>query len=521
MPNTGGYFLESITTNNTTSAKKMQNSSAEVCNNKDFDSNLDKQQCKDNEMEIELPQENLNDINLKQQSNVQENELNSNDNGGSNIDNDDDDDDDDHFDERLVVDYENPLLLAHRQQQNMLAVAEDDGLNSKASTPKRALNEDDLHLNSNNLSPILNTPRRSINKSAAVKLASFKNIDENEDEDETEFTLEQQMDLKRKRESFDSVSLISVDSSFALPVSNKKPKLIRTGSITRSIKRSMSFVAVRTPISKMLRPRRSSVALEGNENPADLTSIMTGSGLQDPNDSFSSIASVESTFNESICKPVKEKFRTLRNRITRSSSNNKKDKYIINVPPTTPEKDDTDHHQKDDEGFKTPKAPTKFSFSAAKSSLTPKSLQKSNKLNQNKVIATSNFNSNTNPSTITCSNSSTTLNHSSPPNSTSSAFTSLTTLNNCKNEQSNDIRLEDDSIISQMHNLQSDAIVPCTSSKINQSNMVLSYLKPFFHYLFNQFLRNQYLVFKICFIYSKISHFTIIFVESSIRNYAN
>ncbi|XP_067646398.1 uncharacterized protein pbl isoform X1 [Eurosta solidaginis] len=166
-------------------------------------------------------------------------------------------------------------------------------------------------------------------------------------------------DLKRKRESFDSISLMSMES-FALPNSTKKPKLIRTGSITRSIRRSMSFVAVRTPIAKILRPRRSSVALDGAEERCNA------------DESFCSIASMETTFNESIRKPVKEKFRSLRDRITRSSS--KKDKYnnTTNIQATTPEKDEKCEREMPSSGFKTPKAPPKFLRAIG----TPKSLSK-------------------------------------------------------------------------------------------------------------------------------------------------
>jgi hypothetical protein len=103
---------------------------------------------------------------------------------------------------------------------------------------------------------------------------------------------------KRKRtedDSFDNISLMSTDS-YISGSATKKPKLTRTGSITRNIRRSMSFAAFRTPIQNMLKPRRSSV---------------------DPNASLCSITSIESTFNESIKKPVKEKFRMIRDKITK------------------------------------------------------------------------------------------------------------------------------------------------------------------------------------------------------------
>lgn len=102
---------------------------------------------------------------------------------------------------------------------------------------------------------------------------------------------------KRKRDSFDELSLASIDS--LAPISSaKKPKLIRTGSITRGIRRSMSFVAKKTPIANMIKSRRSSVA--------------------DPNISISSITSIETTFNDSIKRPVKETFKHLKDKLSKS-----------------------------------------------------------------------------------------------------------------------------------------------------------------------------------------------------------
>ncbi|XP_036338298.1 protein ECT2 isoform X1 [Rhagoletis pomonella] len=243
---------------------------------------------------------------------------------------------------------------------------------------------DNAFHNPNNISPILSA-RQEAEASQARSSSSIKipklvittnSSPENEPlpmETDTDVVLADEEDfgdlneLKRKRESFDSISLMSVES-FALPNSTKKPKLIRAGSITRSIRRSMSFVAVRTPISKMMRPRRSSVALDSAPNGEE--------GGCNVDDSFCSIASMETTFNESICKPVKEKFRSLRDRITRSSS--KKDKYNVNTlqPTTTPEKDEKCERELPSSGFKTPKAPTKFLSAAARAIGTPKSLTK-------------------------------------------------------------------------------------------------------------------------------------------------
>lgn len=111
--------------------------------------------------------------------------------------------------------------------------------------------------------------------------------------------------LKRKRDSLDNISILSTDSLAPNVGSVKKPKLLRTGSISRGIRKSMSFVAHKTPISNMLRSRRSSV---------------------DPNASISSINSMDSTIHEtSTHKPFKERFRGLTKRITRSSKKESSD----------------------------------------------------------------------------------------------------------------------------------------------------------------------------------------------------
>ncbi|XP_053667102.1 protein ECT2 [Anopheles marshallii] len=164
-------------------------------------------------------------------------------------------------------------------------------------------------LDPNNLSPILKTG----SERGGMVDESFRKIDEenenedNDDDDMDDYVIASREAYKRKRpeDSFDDPSLLSVDISIASNVyggaivggSAKKPKLTRTGSITRGIRRSMSFAAIKTPI-KMLRSRRSSV---------------------DPNASTASINTIEATFNESIKKPVKEKLRSIRDKITKSS----------------------------------------------------------------------------------------------------------------------------------------------------------------------------------------------------------
>lgn len=219
-------------------------------------------------------------------------------------------------------------------------------------------------LDPNNISPIL-----KVNKANEESLRRI--IEEDDDEDDVDdyiITNKEALKRRRQEDSFDDISIISTDSiaSGVAYGSAKKPKLIRTGSITRGLRRSMSFAAIKTPITTMLRSRRNSV---------------------DPNASISSIASLEMTFNESIKKPVKEKLRSIRDKISKS---NKKEtpksiknnkglissanldslkrvcKFKTDKPVSTPE------HQlrnadKNEVDFKTPIAPAPYPSSSSSS----------------------------------------------------------------------------------------------------------------------------------------------------------
>lgn len=238
-------------------------------------------------------------------------------------------------------------------------------------------NEDNLFLNPNNISPIL------IGKPDESLLRIDEEYDEFPNAIDKDF-------YKRKRmedDSFDNISLLSTDSYVAQGSATKKPKLIRTGSITRNIRRSMSFAVMKTPISNMLKSRRGSV---------------------DQNLSTCSITSFESTFNESIKKPVKEKFRMIRDKITKHSKKDSNStpktktlkiasenldslKKVCKIKPTvrTPEnKTENDSCV----GFKTPLAPPPYSstsFSTPSSSLACKTRSKSLKLSQKSATITS------------------------------------------------------------------------------------------------------------------------------------
>lgn len=97
-----------------------------------------------------------------------------------------------------------------------------------------------------------------------------------------------------QRDNFDNISIISTDTNAAPFGSAKKPKLIRTGSVKRSLRRSMSFAAFKNPISSMINVRRSS--------------------------HDASIVSIESTHTEaSKRRTTKNKLQSLKDRITNRS----------------------------------------------------------------------------------------------------------------------------------------------------------------------------------------------------------
>ncbi|KAH8402863.1 hypothetical protein KR222_008098, partial [Zaprionus bogoriensis] len=263
--------------------------------------------------------------------------------------------DDIHFDERLFVE------AAPRQEDEdvdaELPLPDSDSdpeekEDVQASTPKSEKHQSMEQSSPPSIIVTVETPsaaRLSPILKASSKLLAIETINECEMEADD---LMPENDLKRKRDSFDSVSLMSVDS-FALPASTKKPKLIRTGSITRTLKRSMSFVADRTPIIKTLRTRRSSIAV------ADASTFL-GS---EADDSMCSLASINNTLNESIRKPVKEKLRNICDRITRSSS--RRAERELDTPECAGQLDS---------GFKTPKAPLQRGSASASAKKTAKRL---------------------------------------------------------------------------------------------------------------------------------------------------
>ncbi|XP_052846839.1 LOW QUALITY PROTEIN: protein ECT2 [Drosophila gunungcola] len=257
------------------------------------------------------------------------------------------DEDDIHFDERLFVeaaDIRNPgddqlpesdeedLVEEQKPKVKEMIEEQDEQEDVQASTPKSSKIRTSLKAATPLSSPEMDGNPLDFESTTQNISPILKAIDECDLE--TDDLPASENDLKRKRDSFDNVSLMSVDS-FALPTSTKKPKLIRTGSISRTLRRSVSFVA--EPLMKTLRPRRSSVA--------DASSFI---GSEAADNSISSLASsINLTLNESIRKPVKEKLRSFCGRITRSSSR-RTDRGVDGTPECSTILDS---------GFKTPKAP--------------------------------------------------------------------------------------------------------------------------------------------------------------------
>lgn len=234
-------------------------------------------------------------------------------------------------------------------------------------------NEDNLFLNPNNISPILiGRPDDSIAK-----------IDDEYDNFPTHETDNDFYKRKRNEEdSFDNISLLSTDSYAPFSSATKKQKLSRTGSIKGKIRRSISF-AMKTPIGSMMKSKK---------------------GSADPNMSMCSMTSFESTFNESIKKPVKEKFRKIKDKIigkkdTFSTPKNwkipacenleslKKSGIVKQTVKTPENKAENDSCV----GFKTPLAPpphSSISFSTPSSSSTMACEKRSKLTSKNTKSAT-------------------------------------------------------------------------------------------------------------------------------------
>jgi hypothetical protein len=98
---------------------------------------------------------------------------------------------------------------------------------------------------------------------------------------------------KRHRIEEDTIDNMSFDST-SISLSIKKPKLMRTASLTKNLRKSLSFGIMKTPINNMFRSRRNSVDHDISAS--------------------ASMISMESTFNETITKPLKDKFRRIRDK---------------------------------------------------------------------------------------------------------------------------------------------------------------------------------------------------------------
>lgn len=216
-----------------------------------------------------------------------------------------------------VIQRKHESMLKHceqSEQSNLPILMEEDESSSRSnnrleSSKDGAIlkNEETDFDHANNISPIL--------KAAEVSILDVS-------------TLTTREAAKRKRYEVDE----SVDNISMMSESSKKMKLSRAGSITRTLKRRMSFSI--TPLSNMLRSRRNSV------DQGDLSS--------------SSTATFNSTFNESIKEPIKEKYRMIKEKVYKITTPKSSRKSKYSSKDKTPEKFPQDGPN---ELFKTPKAP--------------------------------------------------------------------------------------------------------------------------------------------------------------------
>lgn len=107
---------------------------------------------------------------------------------------------------------------------------------------------------------------------------------------------------KRRIADEDTIDNVSIDST-TVSLSSKKPKLMRTGSLTKNLRKSLNFGIMKTPT--LFRSRR-------NSTDHDVSAS-------------ASMISMESTFNETFTKPIKDKFRSLKHKVAKMTGNKNKD----------------------------------------------------------------------------------------------------------------------------------------------------------------------------------------------------
>lgn len=107
-------------------------------------------------------------------------------------------------------------------------------------------------------------------------------------------------------EDMDNISICSTTASLSL----KKPKLMRTGSLTKNLRKSLSFGIMKTPT--LFKSRRYSTDHDVSAS--------------------ASMISMESTFNETFTKPMKEKFRRIKEKVAKISGKSTPTKRMQVVP---------------------------------------------------------------------------------------------------------------------------------------------------------------------------------------------
>lgn len=186
-----------------------------------------------------------------------------------------------HFDQRDKDSNELPIVMEEdetsKSERTQLEMSKD----SKKSDGIVLCKEEDAFSIAQNISPILKMVPGELKEEEEYDAFPNESVYEDGFRD----------GLKRKRTQDDTLNM--TDISMMSMDSTKKPKLSRAGSITKNLKRRMSFGIVQ-PINNLFRKTNA-----------------------DPNSS--TYSNLETTFNESIKEPIKEKYRQIKDKVNKFS----------------------------------------------------------------------------------------------------------------------------------------------------------------------------------------------------------
>ncbi|CRK99988.1 CLUMA_CG013280, isoform A [Clunio marinus] len=189
-----------------------------------------------------------------------------------------------------------PIVMEEDEASKSATSTEQNNKSKKDHDGVILRDEDGAFSNARSISPIFkpSIDERRVEQTTAAKVTTSQEEDYDAFPYDSIYDESQRETGKRKRladESFENFSFMSTEST-------KKPKLSRAGSITKTFKRRMSF-GIATPIKKIFKQRRNS---------------------SDSNSSIcSTLTNLETTFNESIKEPIKEKFRQIKHKVCKLS----------------------------------------------------------------------------------------------------------------------------------------------------------------------------------------------------------